>query len=475
VTFAAVNPRTGVPSSRTFADAPDAEIDAAVAAAVAAAPVLRQRPTDALLDLIADELEARGDDIVATADEETALGPTRLNGELARTTGQLRAFAELVRSGRHLDVVIEPGPPDLRRMNVPVGPVAVFGAGNFPLAFSAPGGDTASALAAGCPVVVKGHPSHPATSDLCAHAVLAAVDKAGFPPGTFALVQGVEHRVGAALVEHEGIEAVGFTGSLRGGRALFDLAARRPRPIPVYAEMGSANPVFVSPAAAARRGAEIAAGLAASATMGTGQFCTKPGLVFVPADAADEFVAALVKSMSEVQPGCMLDPRLRSGYLEELDELRSTPGVELWEGPPGEGALSCGVAVAVVDADVFDGAGDLLAREHFGTVVRCGSLVERAATLDGSLTVTVHLEAEVEADLGAQLRDAVIPKAGRIVWNGWPTGVAVTDAMVHGGPYPATTAPGTTSVGLAAIRRFLRPVAFQDTPAPLLPAALQRP
>jgi NADP-dependent aldehyde dehydrogenase len=489
--FAAVNPRTGEESAVRFEDATLDEVAAAVGRAVAAAPVLRAASPEgiaALLEAAAVELEARRDEIIATADAETGLGEVRLSGELVRTTVQLRAFAALVRTGRHLDVVIDPADPsalpaprpDLRRMNVPLGPVAVFGASNFPLAFSVPGGDTASAWAAGCPVVVKGHPSHPATSALCGAALAAAVSKCGLPEGTFALVQGAAHEVGGALVESEGIEAVGFTGSTRGGRALSDLAARRPRPIPVFAEMGSVNPVFVTAAALAGRGPAIAAGLAGSATMGTGQFCTKPGLVFVDGSGGgvDQFVDALTETMAEAAPGCMLDPRLRASFGAELDELRATPGVQLWEGKPGDGALSVSYAVAVVDEAALDGgAVAVLTREHFGpvtTVVRCEggeSLVARAGALEGSLTATVH--AEAHDDVAALLRDALIGKAGRLVWNGWPTGVAVTDAMVHGGPYPATTAPSTTSVGLAAIRRFLRPVAFQDVPDSRLPPALQ--
>jgi NADP-dependent aldehyde dehydrogenase len=447
-----------------------------VEAAVHAAPVLRAMPPADiadLLDRIAAELEARRAAVVATADAETSLGETRLNNELTRTTGQLQAFAGLVRTGRHLDAVIEHavierGTPDLRRMNVPLGPVVVFGAGNFPLAFSVPGGDTAAALAAGCPVIAKAHPSHPKTSDLCAEAINAA----GLPAGAFALVHG-GNDVGAALVTDDAVEAVAFTGSTAGGRALFDLAAQRRRPIPVFAEMGSVNPVFVTPAAAAERAREIATGLAGSATMGMGQFCTKPGLVFVPRDHADAFVDALVEAMAEVAPGDMLDPRIHAGYQRELDVLRALPGVRLWEGKPGDGPLSAAPAVAVVDEDRLH-ADEALTREHFGpvaTVVACTDLAAQAQRVEGSLTATIHAAA-ADPDAAA-LRDALVPRVGRLVHNGWPTGVAVTDAMVHGGPYPATTAPSSTSVGLAAIRRFLRPVAFQDVPDALLPPALQ--
>jgi NADP-dependent aldehyde dehydrogenase len=438
-----------------------------------------------LLEGVAVELEGRGDEIVAAANRETALGETRLQGELVRTTVQLRAFAALVRTGRHLDAVIDhadpnalPAPrPDLRRMNVPLGPVAVFGASNFPLAFSVPGGDTASAFAAGCPVVAKAHPSHPATSELCAAAITAAVAGTGLPPGAFSLLHGAGHGVGGALVQADGIAAVGFTGSTAGGRALFDLAARRPQPIPVYAEMGSVNPVFITPSALADAAEALASGLAGSATMGTGQFCTKPGLVFVvDGPDADAFTDRLRQAMADVVPGCMLDPRLRAAYDDELSAVRAVPGVELWEGKAGEQALSAGVAVAVVDESLL-AAHEALRREHFGpvtTVVRCRSaksLVAQAAEVEGSLTATVH--AAEHDELAGALRDALVPRVGRLVWGGWPTGVAVTDAMVHGGPYPATTAPWSTSVGLAAVRRFLRPVAFQSVPDALLPPALQ--
>jgi NADP-dependent aldehyde dehydrogenase len=454
-----------------------ADVATATAAAAEAFAEYRRWPAArraVLLRGIADGLEALGDELVAVADAETGLGETRLSGEVGRTCGQLRAFADLVTAGWHVEAMIDTAGPDLRRMLVPLGPVAVFGASNFPLAFSVPGGDTASALAAGCPVVVKAHPSHPRTSALCARAITAALADAGAPAGVFGLVEGASNAVGEALVTAPAITAVGFTGSLAGGRALYDLAAARPQPIPVYAEMGSLNPVFVTAGALAARGQAIAEGFVGSMTMGTGQFCTKPGLVFVPAGAAQGFVDAVAEGLAGVEGGPLLNDRIRDTLAGQLEATTALPGVQaVVRGSAGD---VCTPTLLRVDWETY-AATPALAEEHFGPVsvvvaVPDDGFAEAAGTLAGSLTATVHAE-PAEHDAVAALLEVLREKAGRLVWNGFPTGVAVTHAMQHGGPYPATTNPLHTSVGSTSIRRFLRPVAYQDTPAALLPDELR--
>jgi NADP-dependent aldehyde dehydrogenase len=489
-TYRAADPRTGALGPVAFHEATAADVGDAATAAAAAFALTRGRPqerTVELLQAIADRLDADAEAIVATASQETALDTTRLTGELARTVAQLRMFADLVAGGDHLEAVLDPPDPtripprtDLRRMLVALGPVAVFGASNFPLAFGVAGGDTASALAAGCPVVAKAHPAHPGTSELCGRAIAAAVAEAGFPAGWFSLVHGTGAEVGGLLVRAPAIAAVGFTGSLRAGRALHDLAAARPRPIPVFAEMGSVNPLLVTPAALAERGDAIADGLAGSLQMGVGQFCTSPGLLLVPAgDEGDAFVARLAQALRDSAPGCLLTVGIREALVGQLARTRSLAGVEvLVDGAPGDGpgaflaaTLLSAPAAAVVAAPA-------LAEEHFGPaalVVRYDGDDERDAVLDtieGALTFTIHAAAGEGADL-APLQWRMAERAGRILWNGYPTGVAVTAAMHHGGPYPATTSALHTSVGTAAIRRFQRPVAFQDTPQDALPAALR--
>jgi acyl-CoA reductase-like NAD-dependent aldehyde dehydrogenase len=483
-TFHAIDPRTGGRGATGFHEATPDEIASACAAAAEVAPVLaRTEPAKiaALLHAIADGLESAGEDLIALADSESALGETRLAGERARTTGQLRAFAELVESGRHLEPVVDEATearPDVRRMLVPIGPVAVFGASNFPLAFSVPGGDTASALGAGCPVVAKGHPSHPGTSELCARVIADAVRASGLPAGTFSMVQGKSADVGRALVGAPEIAAVAFTGSGPVGRALFDLAATRPAPIPVYAEMGSLNPVFVTSAALAARGESIADDLAASVLQGAGQFCTKPGLLFVP-DDADGFIEALASRLGASDPQAMLNPGIRESFLTNVGASAGVPGVEVVvKGGAGDrGGTWTSPSLLATDLDAFI-ANEQLHEEHFGPatiVVRTPAdrLVEAARTVPGSLTATVHAQPESDGELVDDLLAELTPRAGRIVFDGVPTGVAVVEAMQHGGPYPATTSSAHTSVGLFAIRRFLRPVAFQNAPARWLPEALR--
>jgi len=436
----------------------------------------------ALLEAIAAEIEARADDITRTAAAETGLPEARLQGERGRTTGQLRLFADHIRAGDYLDrrhdaalPDRQPLPrPDLRMIQRPIGPVAVFGASNFPLAFSTAGGDTASALAASCPVVVKGHPAHPATGRIVAEAIRAAIRRTGMPAGIFSFIQGDTHAVGEALVRHPLIKAVGFTGSLRGGRALYDLCAQRPEPIPFFGELGSVNPCFLLPAALAARGAQIAQGWAASLTMGAGQFCTNPGLVILPADRAEAFADAAAAALADAPAQTMLTDGIAEGFRQGADRLTALADPVLRADSTGRDARP---AIFRVDAARFM-AEPALAHEVFGPagviVATDGDdqMLDLARALEGQLTVTLHLEAGDTA-LAARLMPVLERKAGRILANGWPTGVEVADAMVHGGPYPASTNFGATSVGTLAIRRWLRPVCFQNLPDALLPPDLR--
>jgi acyl-CoA reductase-like NAD-dependent aldehyde dehydrogenase len=490
-TYTGVDPRTGTAGSVAFHEATAADVHDAAAAAAAALASTHGWAAARIVELltgVADRLEDRAGAIVPAAELETGLDAGRLTGELARTVAQLRMFADLVASGDHLEAVIDPPDPtrvpprtDLRRMMVALGPVAVFGASNFPLAFGVAGGDTAAALAAGCPVVVKAHPAHPSTSELCGRAIADAVAAAGFPPGWFSLVHGTAAEVGGLLAQAPEIAAVGFTGSLRAGRALHDLAAARPRPIPVYAEMGSVNPLLVTRAALRERGDAIAHGLATSLQMGAGQFCTSPGLLLVPAgDEGDAFVDRLGQALRDGATGCLLTLGIRDALVRQLAETRSLPGVEVLVdgGEPGgaPGAFLAATLLTAAAAVVL--AAPELVEEHFGPaslVVRYGADEERDAVLDkleGALTFTIHAGARESADL-IPLQWRMADRVGRILWNGYPTGVAVTPAMQHGGPYPATTSSLHTSVGTAAIRRFQRPVAFQDAPQEALPPALR--
>lgn len=489
--FYSVNPRTGAPDDTPFLNATQREVDRAVRAAQDAYAVTRTYTPSRLaelLDAIADEIEALGDDLLTTADRETGLGIPRLTNERGRTTGQLRKFAALIREGSHVEAIIDtaqperqPAPrPSIRRMLFPIGVVAVFSASNFPFAFSVAGGDTASALAAGCPVVVKAHPGHPATSVLFAQAIERAVQRSGFPAGTFSLLQGNSAEVGQALVTHPGIAAVGFTGSLRAGRAIYDAAAARPTPIPVYAEMGSVNPVVMLPSAVAHRGDALADGLVGSVTLGTGQFCTKPGLVFViDSPQTQRFIEAVVQRMQAATPGVLLNAHIQQGLQRAVAHTLDQAQVnKLAGGEPLDGD-ACAYAYTVLQTDsAAFRANPALQQEHFGPVtlfVVCESqhdLMQTLDALEGNLTATVHADAEeynTASDVFALLRE----KAGRLILNGFPTGVEVVYAMQHGGPYPATTAPATTSVGMTAIKRFMRPVAFQNLPDALLPDALK--
>ena len=439
----------------------------------------------AFLRRIADEIDARADAITVVASAESGLPDGRIQGERGRTTGQLRLFADHILAGAHLDRRHDaalpdrkPLPrPDLKLVQRPIGPVGVFGASNFPLAFSTAGGDTASALAAGCPVVVKGHPAHPATSELVAEAILAAIRATGQHPGVFALVQSDTREAGEALVTHPLIKAVGFTGSLAGGRALFDLAQRRPEPIPFFGELGSINPVFLLPAAVTARGAAIAGGWAASLTMGVGQFCTNPGVaVVVDGEEADAFEAAAATALEAVGPQPMLTAGIASAYRAGRDRAGASGVVRqlLVSSCPGRNA----------SPDLITTSGDaFLADPHlghevfgpFGMLVRVrdtDQMLALARKLDGQLTATLQME-DADLPLAARLMPILERKAGRLLVNGFSTGVEVADAMMHGGPYPASTSVSSTSVGTLAIRRYLRPVCYQNMPDALLPAELR--
>ena len=445
-----------------------------------------------LLRAIAEEIDSRGAEITAMGTAETGLPAARLEGERGRTVGQLRLFAEHIEKGDYLDVRHDgaspdraPLPrPDLRLMQRPIGPVAVFGASNFPLAFSTAGGDTASALAAGCPVVVKGHPGHPGTAALVGEAIDAAVARCGLNPGTFSQVNdggpgngGADSRaVGAALVQSPYIKAVGFTGSLAGGRALFDLACRRAEPIPFFGELGSINPVFILPAAAKARAAELGAQWAGSVTMGVGQFCTNPGIVVIPAEQAAEFEAAAAKALAEVPATPMLTSGIADAYHKGLKALEDHPQVRVAYSGESSGREAAPAMLAVSAADFL--ANPDLAHEVFGpegiivSVAGDEDMHAIAQGLDGQLTITLQLD-EADHALAGELLPELEEKAGRILCNGFPTGVEVADAMMHGGPYPASTNVATTSVGTLAIRRFLRPVSYQNFPEALLPAEFE--
>ena len=448
------------------------------AAAVLAAAAPAERA--GWLRAVAKELGDHRDELVALAEAETHLPGGRLQGEVKRTSVQLELFADVLEEGNYVEAVIDlPDPdfalgakPDLRRMLVPVGPVAVYAASNFPFAFSVAGNDTASALAAGCPVVVKAHPGHPETSRRTAEVALAALAGAGAPEGTLALVEGME--AGVALVQDERVAAAGFTGSVRGGRALYDLANGRPTPIKFFGELGSINPAVVTAKAADERTAEIAEGFVGSYTLGVGQFCTKPGLLFVP--AGHRIVTEIAERAGQVAGGELLYDKIADGYGSTLDELRQTEGVRvLVDGGAADGLSTAPTLLAVDGADFLAHPDELLT-ECFGptsVLVEYASteeLTAALATLEGSLTTTVQGTDEEAAEL-TDLIALLSKRSGRVLWNGWPTGVAVTWAMNHGGPYPATTLD-YTSVGATAINRWLRPVSFQSAPAALLPPAL---
>ncbi|MBS1853199.1 MAG: aldehyde dehydrogenase (NADP(+)) [Acidobacteria bacterium] len=487
--FHGVNPATGQKLEPPFVSATSEEVELAARLAGEAFPVfsrLAGREKAKFLRTIAAKIEAIAEPLIERAEQETALPKARLQGETARTCGQLRLFAQLVEEGSWVNARIDtadperkPLPkPDVRSLLRPLGPVVVFGASNFPLAFSVAGGDTASAFAAGSPVIVKAHHSHPGTSELVGRAVQESVRECGLPEGVFSMLFGSGTQVGVALVKHPVVKAVGFTGSRTGGKALMAVAAARPEPIPVYAEMSSTNPVFILPGALRERGEQIATGLHGSFTLGAGQFCTKPGMVFfAQGGEAEAFKSKLRQAVSQPQSFTLLNSGITSAYRESLGKRKQNASSKLTvEAPPKEG-LAVGAALFETDAEAFLKEPEL-AEEIFGpsTILvehsQRAQVLEIARGLEGHLTATVH---GTEQDLRdfADLIAILETKVGRIVFNAFPTGVEVCHAMVHGGPFPSTSDGRSTSVGTQAIFRFVRPVCFQGFPTSALPAELQ--
>jgi 2,5-dioxopentanoate dehydrogenase len=489
MTLIAIDPRSGDPVGEyepTTASTVEQMLADAAAAAGDPALACADRRT-AALNGAARRLRAQATAITATAEQETGLPPARLAGELERTCVQLELFAAMISAGQHYEAIIDhadpdwrPLPrPDLRRMQIPIGPVLVFGASNFPLAFSTAGGDTASALAAGCPVIVKGHPSHPGTGALVAHELTGAIEEAGLPKGSFAYALGSGIELGQRLAADERISAIAFTGSLTGGSALSRIAAARPRPIPVFAEMGSVNPLILTQGALSTRADEIAAGLASSVSTFGGQLCTKPGVIFIPAgDEGERFAAAVAHALDARAPEVLLNAGIAAAFNASIDALNSAAGAtRLTIAPthdePGHRARPVLFATA---ARVLAQRPDLR-EEHFGPAVVVATYVDRhelelgLRSLGGQLTATIHSQPE-EHDPLAWLVGLCADLAGRVIFDGYPTGVAVTWAMQHGGPYPASTAPESTSVGMTALGRFMRPVVYQDAPPELLHPAL---
>jgi NADP-dependent aldehyde dehydrogenase len=466
-----------------FVGTPD-DVEAACAAAAEAFKsyrTLAKADCAVFLNAIADEIDARGEAITHHGSAETGLPEVRLQGERRRTVMQLRLFADHILKGDYLDRRHDealpdrkPSPrPDLKIMQRPIGPVGVFGASNFPLAFSTAGGDTAAALAAGCPVVVKGHSAHPVTGEIVAEAVLAAVNKCHLHPGVFSLVQGGNRDVGQALVLDHRIQAVGFTGSLNGGRALYNLAASRPKPIPFFGELGSVNPMFMLPEAMASRGDKLGSGWAGSLLMGAGQFCTNPGIaVVVKGDGVKTFVDATMTALKRANRQTMLTDGIAEAYAKGIADVRSAVGVEELIADTFARRTATAALYKVSGQDWLKN--EALSREVFGPM---GLIIEAenqaemlalAEAFEGQITCTLHMD-EGDMKLAKDLMPVLEQTAGRVLANGFPTGVEVSDAMVHGGPYPASTNFGATSVGTLSIRRFLRPVCYQNIPDELLP------
>ncbi|GJE72757.1 aldehyde dehydrogenase (NADP(+)) [Methylorubrum podarium] len=487
-TFRGVEAATGAPLDPVFAAAGSAEVERACALAEAAFPSFSETEPARrarFLDAVAEAIGDLGPGLIARARAETGLPEARLEGERTRTVGQLRQFASLVRSGDWIrathDTALpdrQPLPrPDLRRRHVALGPVAVFGASNFPLAFSVAGGDTASALAAGCPVVVKGHPAHPGTGEMVARAVRAAVAGLDLHEGVFSYLPGPSQALGTALVADPRIKAVGFTGSRAGGLALMRVAAQRREPIPVYAEMSAVNPVVLMPAALRARAAELGAAFVQSLTLGAGQFCTNPGLLIgLAGPDLDAFAQAAAEALRASAPHGMLTPGIRDRFADAVAAMAGQDGVATLARSDG-GADRAPTALFRTDAAHFL-ADPALAEEMFGPAAILvaaadgAELVRVIEALEGQLTATLHLDPD-DAPAAAELVPLLARKAGRVLANGWPTGVEVAPAMVHGGPFPATSDGRTTSVGTLAIERFLRPVCYQDLPDALLPAPLR--
>ncbi len=504
--FYSIDPHSGAQLSTLYLAASNEELDTACWKAWQAFHWMQSRPSVEranLLEAIAQRVLDLGEDLLALATDETGLGPARLVSERERTVAQLRMFAQVVRRGDWVQASIDTGQPsrrplpkpDLRRMLRPLGPVAVFGASNFPLAYSTAGGDTASALAAGCPVIVKGHPGHPGTGELVAQAITKAVADTGFDPGTFSFLHsggGRELTIGERLVKHPAIRAVGFTGSFAGGTALARLGAERPDPIPVFAEMGSTNPIFALPHALDTLLADMAERIFNSITASNGQMCTCPGLIFAPrGDGCEALLRAISKSMNEATPQTMLNPRVRRTFARRAGDVSAVSGVEVRGGSPlaahrtAEGAeehrpgepIRCSPVLLRCTFETFR-RNPTLHEEVFGPlaiVVVCDTeqqLLDAAALIQGSLTGTIWA-GPTDGDLARRVQTILEQRVGRLIYNGVPTGVEVCSSMVHGGPYPATNQPHTTAVGSQAITRWTRPICYQSTPETLLPPELR--
>jgi alpha-ketoglutaric semialdehyde dehydrogenase len=488
--FNAINPVTTQKIEPQFCEATSHEIDSAVKKANEAFQVYRNisgKKRAEFLVCIAQEIVALDKALIERCIEETGLPEARLLNERQRTVNQLNMFASCIDEGSWVDARVDFGDPerkpmpkpDIRSMQKALGPVGVFGSSNFPLAFSVAGGDTASALAAGCTVVVKAHPAHPGTSELVGHAILQAIKKCNIPEGTFSLVQGLAHEVGLGIARHPLIKAIGFTGSFRGGRALFDEAVARPEPIPVYAEMGSTNPVFILPGILQERKHDIARDLASSVTLGVGQFCTNPGLVFIQkSENANEFTTTLSKHIADTPAGTMLSEGILTNYQHGTNTLQTITGVDvIAAGKSTDSGFTASAHVFESDVKKFLSS-PTLEEEIFGpsTVLILANdkneILLAARKLHGHLTATIHGTPE-DLRQYADLIHVLEQKVGRLVINGYPTGVEVCDSMVHGGPFPATTDSRATSVGTLAITRFTRPICYQNFPEELLPEELK--
>jgi len=488
--FNGVNPTTGQNLPTDFHEATSNEINKAISKAEQAFSVYSKKSGKEkalFLETIAEEILALDDDLIERCREETALPKTRLTGERGRTVNQLKLFADLLREGSWVEARIEtaipdrqPLPkPDIRSMYKALGPVGIFGASNFPLAFSVAGGDTASALAAGCTVIFKAHPAHPGTCELVASAIIIAVQKTNMPDGTFSMVHGRSTEVGMTIVKHPLIKAIGFTGSFKGGKAIYDAAVKRHEPIPVYAEMGRTNPVFILPDALRERKEEIAKGLASSVTLGVGQFCTNPGLVFFEeSEDAKKFQQTAIENFVNVNAGTMLTSGIQNAYQNGIENIRNQQGIKLLAEGKTTGAVGEGIAYMFqTNVGIFL-INEQLEKEIFGPstlTVKANNktdLLKAAQKLHGHLTITLHA---TEEDLKnyEDLISILERKAGRLIINGFPTGVEVCHSMIHGGPFPATTDNRTTSVGTLAINRFVRPVSYQNFPDNLLPDELK--
>jgi len=489
----AINPATNEAMDPPYAGGTEDDVNAACELAAQAFHTYRKTTLAqraAFLEKIAERIEALGDALIERAHQESGLPEARLQGERARTVGQLRLFAREVLRGDWLDARVDKALPqrqpmprsDLRLHYIPIGPVAVFGASNFPLAFSVAGGDTAAALAAGAPVIVKGHSAHPGTSEMVGRAVREAVQECGLHEGVFSLLFGSGSQIGQSLARHATIKAVAFTGSRAAGTALMKTAAQRPEPIPVFAEMSSINPVFLLPGALAQQATDIAQGFVQSLTMGAGQFCTNPGLVIgLKSPELDAFIQSASELVSSADSATMLTPGIFSAYQQGVQALQSQPGLRrLAQGKlDEERANQCQAALFATDAATFLDGPHELGKEVFGAaslIVVCDNEAEMLSLIDqleGQLTATLHMS-DADSGLAGRLAERLELKVGRILVNGYPTGVEVCDAMVHGGPFPATSDSRATSVGTAAIYRFLRPVCYQDVPDAILPPALKQ-